>query len=188
MDPTLEYCRRNFKYVVPLPAINQVMTVCKILEGILPKESVRGAPPPDKKLLEYHFVFACVWAFGGCMLVDKVYDYRTQFSKWWVLLCVCVPFASVHTLLPVGLALPQRVQLWQHLQHLFPVVSVLMEVWNGNRAPQTQTPTPFSSSALAQVDRRVEECAVSREGPGLRLLCGRDPVPDGALGGEGAWQ
>lgn len=48
------------------------MTICKILEGILPKESVRGAPPPDKKLLEYHFVFACVWAFGGCMLVDKV--------------------------------------------------------------------------------------------------------------------
>ncbi|KAL6747291.1 flagellar outer dynein arm heavy chain beta [Haematococcus lacustris] len=84
VDPSLEYCRRNFKYVVPLPAVNQVMTICKILEGILPKESVRGAPPPDKKLLEYHFVFACVWAFGGCMLVDKVYDYRTQFSKWWI--------------------------------------------------------------------------------------------------------
>jgi hypothetical protein len=48
------------------------MTICKILEGILPKESVRGAPPPDKKLLEYHFVFACIWAFGGCMMVDKV--------------------------------------------------------------------------------------------------------------------
>ena len=128
---TLEYCRRNFKYVVPLPAVNQVMTVCKVLEGILPTESVRGAPPPDKKLLETNFVFACVWAFGGCMLVDKVgqqccsftplirapppafnpspiycapsplspplssspsppssppqvYDYRTQFSKWWI--------------------------------------------------------------------------------------------------------
>lgn len=53
-------------------ALLQVMTICKILEGILPKESVRGAPPPDKKLLEYHFVFACVWAFGGSMLVDKV--------------------------------------------------------------------------------------------------------------------
>lgn len=55
-----------------LLSVGQVMTICKILEGILPKESVRGAPPPDKKLLEYHFVFACVWAFGGCMLVDKV--------------------------------------------------------------------------------------------------------------------
>ena len=30
-----------------------------------------------------NFVFACVWAFGGCMLVDKVSDYRSQFSKWW---------------------------------------------------------------------------------------------------------
>lgn len=45
---------------------------------------MRGAPPPDKKLLEHQFVFACVWAFGGCMLVDKVSDYRTQFSKWWI--------------------------------------------------------------------------------------------------------
>ena len=78
----MEHCRRNFKFVVQLPAVSQAMTVCKILEGILPQESVRGAPPPDKKVLEYHFVFACVWAFGSCMLVDKVSDYRQQFSKW----------------------------------------------------------------------------------------------------------
>eukprot|EP00891_Asterochloris_glomerata_P002883 jgi/Astpho2/2883/Aster-01037 len=84
VDATLEHCRRNFKYVVPVPTISQVMSICKILESILPQETVRGAPPPDKKLLEYQFVFACVWAFGGCMLVDKVSDYRTQFSKWWV--------------------------------------------------------------------------------------------------------
>lgn len=83
VEPTLEHCRRNFKTVVPLPAINQVQTLCKILEGVLPKESQRGAPAPDKKLLEHHFVFACVWAFGGCMLVDKVADYRVQFSRWW---------------------------------------------------------------------------------------------------------
>lgn len=50
---------------------------------MLPKEVPRGAPPPDKKLLEHHFVFACVWAFGGCLLVDKVVDYRLQFSRWW---------------------------------------------------------------------------------------------------------
>lgn len=62
-------------------ALLQVMTICKILEGILPKESVRGAPPPDKKLLEYHFVFACVWAFGSCMLVDKVGRFGTSSCK-----------------------------------------------------------------------------------------------------------
>ena len=48
-----------------------------------PQVNVKGATV-DRKLLEYHFVFACVWAFGGTMLVDKVYDYRAQFSKWWV--------------------------------------------------------------------------------------------------------
>jgi dynein heavy chain len=40
VDTTLEHCRRNFKTLVPLPAVNQVMTVCKILEGILPKVRV----------------------------------------------------------------------------------------------------------------------------------------------------
>ncbi|EFN51784.1 hypothetical protein CHLNCDRAFT_37234 [Chlorella variabilis] len=83
VDGTLEHCRRNYKTVVPLPAINQVQTLCKILEGILPKEVQRGGPPPDKKLLEHHFVFACIWAFGGCLLVDKITDYRLQFSRWW---------------------------------------------------------------------------------------------------------
>ncbi len=31
IEPTLEHCRRNFKTVVPLPAINQVQTVCKVM-------------------------------------------------------------------------------------------------------------------------------------------------------------
>ncbi|KAL4450636.1 hypothetical protein ABPG77_000992 [Micractinium sp. CCAP 211/92] len=84
VEPTLDHCRRNFKTVVPLSPINQVQTLMKILEGVLPKESTRGAPPPDKKLLEYHFVFACIWAFGGCLLVDKLNDYRQQFSRWWL--------------------------------------------------------------------------------------------------------
>lgn len=120
VEPCLEHCRRNFKTVTPLPAINQVQTLMKvgsvgtlgscsgrgcegcmacrvwlaggpaepsmsapciesdscprrqILEGILPKETPRGAPPPDPKLLELHFVFASIWAFGGALLVDKV--------------------------------------------------------------------------------------------------------------------
>ena len=39
VDPTLEHCRRNFKYVTPMPGVSQVMNVCKILEGILPRVS-----------------------------------------------------------------------------------------------------------------------------------------------------
>ena len=37
IDVTLDYCQKNFKTVVPLPAINQVQTLCKILEGVLPQ-------------------------------------------------------------------------------------------------------------------------------------------------------
>lgn len=37
VDTTLEHCRRNFKASVQLPAISQVQTLCKILQGFLPK-------------------------------------------------------------------------------------------------------------------------------------------------------
>jgi hypothetical protein len=34
VEPTLEHCKRNLKAVVPLPAINQVQTLCKASPGI----------------------------------------------------------------------------------------------------------------------------------------------------------
>lgn len=37
VEATLQHCRRNFKTVTPLPAVSQAMTICHILEGILPK-------------------------------------------------------------------------------------------------------------------------------------------------------
>mmetsp|Transcript_25005 Transcript_25005/g.85566 ORF Transcript_25005/g.85566 Transcript_25005/m.85566 type:complete len:4525 (+) Transcript_25005:136-13710(+) len=80
---SIEHCRRNFGTIVPILPINIAGSICKIMEGIIPSEEVRGAPAPNNKLLEYQFVFACVWALGGAMLVDKVVDYRTQFSAWW---------------------------------------------------------------------------------------------------------
>lgn len=92
VDVCLDHCRRSFKTVVPLPAVSQVAALCKILEGVLPREAVRGAPPPDKRLLEHHFVFACVWAFGGCLLADRVADHRAAFSRWWVSEWKAVPF------------------------------------------------------------------------------------------------
>lgn len=30
VDSTLDYCKRNFKHVVQLPAINQVQTLCSV--------------------------------------------------------------------------------------------------------------------------------------------------------------
>lgn len=39
----------------------------------------------DQKTVEAYFVFACIWAFGGCLAVEKTADYRAQFSQYWVL-------------------------------------------------------------------------------------------------------
>lgn len=61
-----------------------IVVLLQILEGVLPTPTQRGASI-DKKLLELHFVFACIWAFGGCLLADKVSDCRQQFSRWWQL-------------------------------------------------------------------------------------------------------
>ena len=82
LDKSLEHCRRHFKTLVPLVAINQAQTLCKILEGMLPDEPARGGP--DKRVLEAQFNFACVWALGGCLVVDRQSDGRAAFSKWWV--------------------------------------------------------------------------------------------------------
>lgn len=89
----MEYTRRQSKTVVPLPPITMMHTVCAILDGLLPKvrhavldapgqlgqrgqrplqELPKGAPPPDRKLVEHHMAFACIWAFGGCAAVSKV--------------------------------------------------------------------------------------------------------------------
>ena len=84
MEKSLEHCRRNFRTIVPLVPMNIAGTVCKILEGLIPAEHVRGAPAPDRKIIEMQFVYAVIWALGGAMLVDKVVDYRAQFSKWWL--------------------------------------------------------------------------------------------------------
>ena len=46
IDTTVDYCRRNFKTVVPLPLVNQVQTVCKVMEGFLPQVRPRMLPLP----------------------------------------------------------------------------------------------------------------------------------------------
>jgi dynein heavy chain len=39
VEATLEHCARKFRTVVPLPAVSQAQTLCKILDGLLPKAS-----------------------------------------------------------------------------------------------------------------------------------------------------
>ena len=46
----------------------------------------------DQKIVEAYFVFACIWAFGGCLAVEKTADHRAQFSQYWVLAWKTVTF------------------------------------------------------------------------------------------------
>ncbi|KAJ3128700.1 hypothetical protein HK098_003691 [Nowakowskiella sp. JEL0407] len=60
---------------------SMVMCLCNILEGLLtPQNTPKGC---DKEWFEIYFVFAAVWAFGGCIFQDQLADYRIEFSKWW---------------------------------------------------------------------------------------------------------
>lgn len=34
-------------------------------------------------LLEHYFVYACIWAFGGAMVIDKGKNQRAKFSQLW---------------------------------------------------------------------------------------------------------
>ena len=71
-------CLRRRACLIPMFALG----LDTLLTWLILQMSSKGSI--DKKLLEHFFVFACVWAFGGTMLVDKVTDFRTQFSRWWV--------------------------------------------------------------------------------------------------------
>ncbi|KAJ1562568.1 Dynein heavy chain 9, axonemal [Cladochytrium tenue] len=60
---------------------SMVVCLCNILEGLLtPQNTPKGC---DKEWFEIYFVFAAVWAFGGCVFQDQIIDYRVEFSKWW---------------------------------------------------------------------------------------------------------
>ena len=134
LERSLEHCRRNFKTVVPLVPINMAQTVCKILEGLLPEEPVRGGV--DKKVLEAQFNFACVWALGGCMLVDKIVDYRTQFSKWWV-----SEWKTVFW--------PERGTVFDYYVN---DKSGAMQPWEDQVSPFAYTPSSFSSLFVPTVE------------------------------------
>jgi hypothetical protein len=56
------------------------------------QETPRGSAPPNKQLVEMKFVFAVVWAVGGCLLSDKVANHRAAFSSWWTKEFKSVPF------------------------------------------------------------------------------------------------
>lgn len=81
VDTTYDLMRKGYKQVAPVRLINQVSTVCYLLEGLL------GNVPADKKtqeVIESIFVYCATWAFGGPLIVDKSIDYRKNFHELWI--------------------------------------------------------------------------------------------------------
>lgn len=66
----LETMKHRFKKITPIVEMSHVQMLCHLLECLLTPENT----PPDcqKELYELYFVFACVWAFGGCTFQDQV--------------------------------------------------------------------------------------------------------------------
>ncbi|XP_054638441.1 dynein axonemal heavy chain 11 isoform X2 [Dunckerocampus dactyliophorus] len=77
----LEKMRNSFKTITPIPDNSLVQTLCTLLDCLLTTDNI----PPDspRDLYETYFVFACIWAFGGALCQDQLYDYRVEFSQWW---------------------------------------------------------------------------------------------------------
>ncbi|KAJ3292200.1 hypothetical protein HDU79_001606 [Rhizoclosmatium sp. JEL0117] len=78
---TLDALRSGKYKMVNVEEFSLVVALCNILEGLLtPQNTPKGC---DKEWFEIYFVFAAVWAFGGCIVQEAVVDYRLEFSKWW---------------------------------------------------------------------------------------------------------
>jgi len=66
VEATMEHCRRNFRAVVPLPAVSQAATVCQILGSLLPKaRAARGpactAPPARAPAITPNSMHGSTW-------------------------------------------------------------------------------------------------------------------------------
>ncbi|KAJ3051836.1 hypothetical protein HK097_007152 [Rhizophlyctis rosea] len=81
VNPCLEACRSGRFKMANVEEFSMVVALCNILEGLLtPQNTPKGC---DKEWFEIYFVFAAVWAFGGCVFQDQLVDYRLEFSRWW---------------------------------------------------------------------------------------------------------
>ncbi|XP_019728452.1 dynein heavy chain 11, axonemal isoform X3 [Hippocampus comes] len=77
----VEKMRKTFKTITPIPENSLVQTLCTLLDCLLTPENIPSDSP--RELYETYFIFACIWAFGGALCHDQLYDYRVEFSKWW---------------------------------------------------------------------------------------------------------
>ena len=86
---------KHLKTITPIPEVNFINVLCHLLEVLLTPENTPADCP--KEWYEYFFVFACIWAFGGCLFQDQICDYRAEFSKWWTNEFKTIKFPSAGT-------------------------------------------------------------------------------------------
>ena len=60
--------------------ISKVSALCHLLEGYL---SAVPESEKDGHRIERLFLYACIWAFGGCAAADKTSDSRQLFNEVW---------------------------------------------------------------------------------------------------------
>ncbi|KAM4600952.1 dynein axonemal heavy chain 11 [Polymixia lowei] len=77
----IEQMRNTFKTITPVPENSMVQTLCSLLDCLLTPHNIPSDSP--RELYETYFTFACIWAFGGALYQDQLYDYRVEFSQWW---------------------------------------------------------------------------------------------------------
>lgn len=130
VEPTLEFVRKKCATVVPLPFVNQVETLCKLVEGLLQEETQAASIPNstgstssnnlDRKAVEARFVFASIWALGGCLTVDKVADHRAAFSAWWISEHKAIPFPVDTDCTVFDYFIDPQTNAWTHWKALLP--------------------------------------------------------------------
>jgi len=85
----LDFRKRNTKSVVPLPEINIIQSVIRLLEGLIGNgERVQQnckmlSPEESTKYFEAVFCYCMIWGLGGALVVDAQNDYRSIMDKWW---------------------------------------------------------------------------------------------------------
>jgi len=60
----------KFKKITPIGDNSHLQMLCYLLECLLTPENTPADCP--KEWYELYFVFACIWAFGGCLFQDQV--------------------------------------------------------------------------------------------------------------------
>jgi dynein heavy chain, axonemal len=105
VESTLEFVKKMCNVVVELPAVNQVQTLCKLMDSMMKlEEKQQQAQDVNRKLLEAQFVYACVWALGGNVTAEC----RSVFSNWWITTFKTVPFPGIASASSTGAAAKTR--------------------------------------------------------------------------------